>query len=238
LWIDRAAAGLLKKYSGGIKFVVTLTCALAALGAAVLFYMNPATHDTLLQITPRAALQRGIAAGTVEDINGKEFLITYVCEESAVIEAVNSRSAVTVRATNYAYPHVLRRVMKNGGFFTKTHQEQKSKTAVLNEKSAFDLFGSVDISGNEFTMSHENYRVVGVISDKEDKPYVYIPVTLRQQSMPNSFSVRLCDNVSEALVKNGLKQIGVSDGGYEFTRGTVVDRAARAVKEWVRYYFS
>ena len=233
MWIDSAAAGLLRRYSRGIKFVIILTCALAALGAAALFYMNPATYDTLLLITPKSALQRGVAYDIIEDINGKEFLITYVLEESATAEAVNSRSAVTVRATNYTYPHVLRLVMKNGGFFTKSHQEQKLKNAVLNEKAAFNLFGSVEISGNELTLNKEKYRVIGVISDEEGMPHVYIPVTLRQQSKPNSFACRLDDNVSEALVKVGLKQIGVTDGGYEFTRGTVVDRAVRAVREWV-----
>ena len=237
LSIDHAAVRVLKKYAGVIKFVLILTCILTISGTAVLFYLNPATYDTLLLITPKAVSQRGVAFGDVEDINGEKFMISYICEQSAMAIAINSRTELTVRATNYTYPHVMRLVMKSGGFFTKSHQEQKSRIAVMNEKAAFDLFGGVDISGNELAINNEKFRVVGVVSDEADVSHVYIPITLRQQSSPNSFAVRLDDNVSEALVKNELKQIGVTDSGYDFSRGTVVDRAVRALREWVRHYF-
>lgn len=229
--------GLIKKYAGGIKFVIILTCVLVAFAVAVLFYLNPATYDTLLVITPKAASARGVAFDAVEEINGKKFMITYICEESAIARAVNSNAGVTVRATNYTYPYVMQFVMKSGGFFTKVHQEQKLNVAVLNEKAAFDLFGGVDISGNTLTISNEKYRVVGVISDADDALHVYLPVTLRQQSRPNTFAVRLDDHVSEALVKNELKQINVTDTSYEFTRGTVIDRAIEAVRGWMRKTF-
>jgi len=228
---------LLKKYAKSIKFVAILACVLVAFGTAALFYLNPATHDTLLLITPKSASQRGVSPDAIEDINGKKLMITYISEESATAQAVNSNAGVTLRATNYTHPHVMRLVMKSGGFFTIAHQEQSSKTAVLNEKAAFDLFGGVDIVGKELTIGNDRYRVVGVISDEDDTLHVYIPVTLRQQSRPNSFAVRLDDNVSEALVKNELKQIGVTDSSYDFTRGSVVDRAVRAVRRWMRHYF-
>jgi hypothetical protein len=164
-------------------------------------------------------------------------MITYICEEVAAVQAINSRAGVTLRATNYTHPHVMQLVMRSGGFFTKSHQEQSSQIAVLNEKAAFDLFGSVDIVGNEITINNERYHAVGVISDGDDTLHIYIPITLRQQSRPNSFAVRLDENVSKALVKNELKRIGVTDCSHDFTRGTVVDRAVDAVRDWIRHYF-
>ena len=80
-------------------------------------------------------------------------------EQEKKIKAIHGNHTVNLRGTNYSYPFVLNYNLVNGGFFTKSAQEQGSKVVVLNEIAAFELFGGNDCIRNEIIVDNLIYTV-------------------------------------------------------------------------------
>ncbi|MEJ8546220.1 ABC transporter permease [Brevibacillus borstelensis] len=174
-------------------------------------------YQNLFLVTPKIANSAGYDIETIEKINEEKFMLTYEIISEKNVTALHSTYDVALIGTNYTYPFVLGYNMLVGGFFTKDAQDFKSKFVVLNEKGAFETFGSLDIIGNEVLIDGNPYSVVGVINDgDEDKRNLYIPATCLAKTANTFITALDYDNgISEEYVKNEYKQIGINETRYE-----------------------
>lgn len=174
-------------------------------------------NNDLYLVTPKTAMEPGTDIKTVEKINDEKFMLTYLKKQQKKVAVRYANHDVSLAWTNYTFPFVCKYPMLNGGFFTKDDQEQKNNYAVLNERAAFDLFGSMDGSGFVFTLEDKEYIVKGVIKDNEENPTVYMPMMLSGEN-PNAFIAALDEKngISVEYVQNELKQAGITDANYYF----------------------
>ncbi|MDR3239047.1 MAG: ABC transporter permease [Clostridiales bacterium] len=210
------------------RVLASILTAAAIAGLALIGLVTKDKHYAdLLLITPISETETGLSAKIVKEKLENKFPITYECGQSAMIEAINTSKAADVIATNFLYTSVMPCPTLSGGFFTQDHQDRAAKTAVLNEKAAFDLFGGVSVYGSEMKINGESYSVLGVIRDDyADLLRVYIPIS-RVDLNPSAFMVRL-DNtkgISQEYVMNEGKQAGLTDSRYDFIHlGTRAER--------------
>lgn len=180
------------------------------------FSANHERYKDILYITPNANRNLDVSIVDIEKINEEDFLTTYQVEQEKKIKAIHGNHTVNLRGTNYSYPFVLNYNLVNGGFFTKSAQEQGSKVVVLNEIAAFELFGGNDCIRNEIIVDNLIYTVVGVLNDKDaENKNIYIPITLLNQS-PNEFISISNTDISEQFIKAQYKELGITTDYYDF----------------------
>jgi hypothetical protein len=131
---------------------------------------------------------------------------------------------VTLIATNSCYSRVLGLSMIEGSFFSLRDWEGKQRQAVLNEKAAFDIFGSRSVVGNRFRIRNEIWLVAGIINDGDDDHCrVYVPSSIRGGGA-EALMALTSGGIDEAYVKNRLKALGIQEAAYNFFNfGTITD---------------
>jgi hypothetical protein len=106
------------------------------------------THELLgehmLLSIPRQPTDLSVDMEKLEDKNTKEYLITYETNKAGTISGLNKTLDAIVKGTNFLYPLITGKQIISGAFFTKAAQYEGRKNAVLNEKAAFELLGSMD----------------------------------------------------------------------------------------------
>ena len=190
-------------------------------------------HGDVMLITPIASNTSALSAERLEEINGDHFLLTYEILSQKNIRAMNSNYDVTLRKTNYAYRSITNFRMLSGTFLTEADQNNKRRSAVLNKAAALAMYGNLDVCGRELIMDQEQYTIVGVMEDKDDKAKkaageealhnVYIPASVSGEN-PVSFAVQLKDGMSAGMAKNEVKGLTIQENGYAYIRfGTLTD---------------
>jgi len=171
----------------------------------------------LLLVTPSGPAEPGLTPEKLDLFSEEEFLLTYELRQPAEAQAVQSKHPVTIVGTNSRYADVLGYIPLDGGFFTQTAQNEKSRHAVLNEAAACQLFGSIRISGNTIRLNDQTWLITGVIRDQEpENANIYIPASVLG-GQADTLMVLMDDGIfTQAYVKSALKSIGIHEGGYDF----------------------
>jgi hypothetical protein len=189
-------------------------------GLCVPAYRANRSADIFLAL-PAETSRRGIDINRIEDFIEDEFLITYEIPDSDKVSLSNGEYPVTVIGTNPCYPRVLGLPVIEGSFFSSGDWKGKQRLAVLNEKAAFDIFGSSRIAGNRFKMCSETrfaetWLVAGVIGDgDEDHCRLYVPSSIRDGEAIALMALT-SGGIDDAHIKNTLKTLGIMEGSYNF----------------------
>jgi hypothetical protein len=200
-------------YSVVIVFVLILCLG----GLCVPAYLAKRAGDLLL-VFPIEINSSKIDINGIEDFVENEFLITYEIPGSDRVSLSNGEYPVTLIGTNSCYSRILGLPMIEGAFFSARDWEGRQRQAVLNEKAAFDIFGSSRIVGNRFKIRNEIWLVSGVINDgDEDHCRVYIPSSIRGGGADALMALTApSGGIDEAYVKNSLKTLGIQEAAYNF----------------------
>jgi len=208
--------------------IFVVTCFILTLclgGLCVPAYLANWSGDILL-VLPIKKDSFKIDINKIEDFIGKEFLLTYEIPGSDRVSLSNGEYPVTLIGTNSCYYRVLGLQMIAGSFFSARDWEGKQRQAVLNEKAAFDIFGSSRIVGNRFKIRNEIWLVAGVINDgDDDRCRVYVPSSVRGGGADALMALTApSGGIDEAYVKNSLKALGIQEAAYSFFNfGTIAN---------------
>lgn len=174
-----------------------------------------AAGENHLAALPKVAGKKSVSVTAAEEINEK-MMLTYETIYEKSVKAIQVSKSVTLKATNYTYHFVMGYPVVSGGFFSKDAQDDGNKVAVLNEKAAFDLFGTLDAGGNHLYIDMKPYVVVGVISDGDsDTLNVFVPSSSIGETTAECIVVSLT-GVSPEQAKNELKAAGLDDIRFDF----------------------
>ena len=213
-----------------IPMIAGLLLILCLVSLCVPAYLAKRAWDLLL-VLPIKKDSSKIDINKIEDFIEKEFLLTYEIPCSDRVSLSTGDYSVTLIGTNSCYSRVLGLPMIDGAFFSARDWEGKQKQAVLNEKAAFDIFGSNRIVGNRFKIRNktgfdEIWLVAGVIDDgNEDHSRLYVPSSVRGGGADALVALTAAlGGVDEAYVKNSLKTLGIQEMTYNFFNfGTITD---------------
>jgi len=220
---------------GGNKILVIsgLVLILCIGGLCVPAFLAKWGRDLLL-VLPIEISSPKIDINKIEDFIEDEFLLTYEIPGSDRVSLSTGEYQVTMTGTNSCYSRVLGLPVIEGAFFSARDWEGKQRHAVLNEKAAFDLFGSSRVVGNRFKIRNETrfdktgfdetWLVAGVINDgDEDRCRLYVPSSVRGGGADTLLALA-SGSVDEAYVKNSLKSLGIQEAAYNFFNfGTITD---------------
>jgi len=178
----------------------------------------------LLLVLPKEINSPRIDVNEMESFIEDNFLLTYEIPGSDRLSLSNGEYPVTLIGTNSCYSRVLGLQMIEGSFFSARDWDGKQRQAVLNEKAAFDIFGSSRVVGNRFKIRNENWLVAGVINDVDDDHCrLYVPSSVRVVGA-NALMALTSGGIDEAYVKNRLKALGIQEAAYNFINfGTIAN---------------
>lgn len=133
------------------------------------------------------------------------------------VEAVVSNGfrseEIPVSAVNENFGYYANMQVLWGTFFNEIQESRKYRLAVVNERAAFQLFGSEDCVGQEISLNQITYKVAGTVREQgeEAEAKIYIPYTvLEDMGVELSFGQLWCgfENLAEAA--SVLDQMGYS----------------------------
>lgn len=198
-----------------VSFLLSLSLLAAIIYTGFTAYANGLNVYLIAVPKPGGA---GVPIKELEDINGNRAVFT--CENiyDKTVKALQSNHSVVLKGTNHSYPYVMNYNLTSGGFFTKEAAENKNKVAVINEKAAFAMFGTLDAAGNMIHIDLTPYAVIGVINDKDsDNTNVFIPAAcFGETAGAIASNLSLDRSLTAEHVKNELKHIGVDELKYDF----------------------
>jgi hypothetical protein len=206
--------------------ILVISCLILILcigGLCVPAFMAKWGRDLLL-VLPAEISSPKIDINRIEYFINNEFLLTYEIPSSDRVSLTNGDYAVTLIGTNSCYSRVLGLPMIEGSFFSAREWEGKQRQAVLNEKAAFDIFGSSRVAGNRFKIRNEVWLVAGVINDgDEDHSRVYVPSSIGGGGA-DALVALTSGGIDEAYVKNSLKILGIQEAACNFYNfGTITN---------------
>ncbi|MDR2575920.1 MAG: ABC transporter permease [Treponema sp.] len=205
-------------------FVVTSLVLILCLGGLCVPACIAKWAGDLLLVLPKEINSPRIDINKIEDFIEADFLLTYEIPSSDRVSLSNGEYPVTLIGTNSCYSRILGLSMIEGSFFSARDWEGKQRQAVLNEKAAFDIFGSSRIVGNRFKIRNEVWLVAGVINDgNEDHCRIYVPSSIREGGA-DALMALTSGGIDEAYVKNSLKVLGIQEAVYNFFNfGTITN---------------
>jgi len=184
-------------------------------GMAVIYFLSVSNKNIFL-ILPNETSALKIDIDKIDDFNQNEFPLTYEIPGSERISLLQREYPVTITATTGAYRQILGLSMKTGSFFTAQAWTGKLRNAVLNEKAAFTIFGSINITGSSFRMRNETWLVTGVITDNDDEICrVYVPSSVIGGET-NAMAANTTDKLDQTYLENSLKLLGIRNNNYDF----------------------
>jgi hypothetical protein len=176
-------------------------------GTRNLFLVVPAELNS-----PRINLQK------IEEFSESEFLLSYEILSAEKASLSHADFPVTVIGTTSSYSQLLGLEMPEGSFFSKQAWTGKQRHAVLNEKAAFNIFGSNSIAGSRFRIRNDTWIVSGVVRDNdEDRSRIYVPSSIFGGEANTLLALmNPSGTIDEAYVKNSLKILGIREGAFDF----------------------
>jgi len=180
--------------------------------------------ENLLMVLPSQLDSPRIDVQRIEEFSQNEFLITYEIPVSERVSLPQGDFPVTVIGTNESFHQILGLKMLEGSFFSKQAWTGKQRHAVLNEKAAFEIFGSSRIVDSRFRIRGDTWLVTGVIDDGDDEhSRVYVPSSIQGTPAAELF-VLMSRGYNETYVKNSIKNLDIREGSFNFfNAGTQVD---------------
>jgi hypothetical protein len=199
-------------------------------------------YRNLMLALPKDTGSFGIDVFNIEEFNKEQFPLTYEISYVDRVSLPHADFQVTLTGTTSGYPQILGYSMVEGAFFTSQTWTGKLKHAVLNEKAAFEIFGSSSITGNRFRIRGDTWLVTGVIRDgNEDKSSIYVPSSV-QAKRAGALAMKLSNAIDETFAKNSLKAIEVREAGFEFVSFNAVisllkERIAVLLLGFIGFFF-
>lgn len=153
----------------------------------------------------------------MERLEKKNYFFTFMQRQNIEISNGIRGKSMEVVGTNDNFPYFLKGSMLGGTFFNKIYLEKKCKVAVINEKAAFELFGTTSGLGNRIYIGQQVYEVIGVIENSylKNTAQIYLPETTFNEY--HSDSTRITDiwcqlsNISESIVVGKILGYGADD---------------------------
>jgi len=174
----------------------------------------PYKNTNHLAALPMNINEKPVSVKAAGDINGKimttgdtskKIMLTYQTTYESSASATKQTLPVKLTATNYTFPYVMGYAVTDGSFFSEESQERGSAVAVLNQKAAFDLFGSINAAGGTVNVNGKTYTVSGVTDDTDDTARnIYVPAQTLGETTASGVIVSL-NGTSEEQAKNELK---------------------------------
>ncbi|MCL2752445.1 MAG: ABC transporter permease, partial [Firmicutes bacterium] len=203
---------------------LTLLLAVPRLDASVSVTAAEAVNDRPVL----ARLDNGVAA-----VGESRVMLTYELRREAAVNALRARHDAVLVGTNHTYPFVMRFPLVNGAFFGRDAVAEAHRTAVLNERAAFDLFGATAAAGNELQIGGEPYTVSGVIDDGDrDNRNIYVPVTRLDRAVGVIAANVSEDGLTESHIRSEWRQMSVDEGRYHIVNFDVL-RVVAQDKLWL-----
>lgn len=97
------------------------------------------------------------------NIDDMESLSREITFTAAFPTEIDSKS-VCVTGTSSKYPNFENMQFYNGCFFDKTAEASADKVVVIDEQLAWDVFGSLNVVGNNLEIFNQEFRVLGVVA--------------------------------------------------------------------------
>ena len=150
------------------------------------------------------------------DLTDEGIMLTYSNGYSGSVEAVQDSYEAVIIGTNQYFPLIRPYPVISGRFFSQAQHDYQNRVALLNEKAAFDLFGSSQASGSNCFLGGQPYVVIGVIQDADDKNRnIYIPGTCISEQA--GMIMAKADNTAALMeIKAQLNRIGINETRYDF----------------------
>ena len=171
-------------------------------------------YPDLMMATPYLE-GRTINASMINELNENNNIPTTYEQKSTVsVNVLNNNKTVNQIDTNIYYPFVMEYPLVSGRFF----EEDSVNQVVLNEKAAFDLFGSVNIHRQQMSIGGDMYMVTGVIADR-DNEYLNIYTNASHKNIGVSHlitNLSLLVESNQDHVRNIWSSIGVTHELYAF----------------------
>jgi len=200
-----------------IKFLLAGTVFLLCLGGLCVpaFLAQREGKENLLMILPSQLDSPRIDVQRIEEFSQNEFLVSYEIPGSEKVSLPQGNFPVTVIGTNESFHHIIGLKMLEGSFFSKQAWTGKQRHAVLNEKAAFEIFGSNSIVDNRFMMRGGTWLVTGVIDDGDENSRVYVPSSIQGASAAELFAL-MSRGYNEMYIKNSIKTLGITENVFTF----------------------
>ncbi|MGI8907153.1 MAG: ABC transporter permease [Candidatus Sumerlaeaceae bacterium] len=187
----------------GVIIGVAAVIAMLGLGAGTREKVTESVRSmgaNLLVVRAGARQGGGAFTGTQQNLKSEdaEAVLRQVPEITMVspevsnryqVKYMNKNSSVNVSGETVTYFPVRNFVIEKGRAFTEAEVERNSKVAVLGPKTATDLFGDMDPSGEQIKIKGVNFTVVGVTKSKGDQGWfnpddqIIIPLTTAMVQM-------------------------------------------------------
>jgi len=176
----------------------------------------------------------GFPAFTLSEINeigNEEIAVTYEIRKRVTAETANSKHPVTLIGTNSSYAEVIDLQAVSGSFWSTEVWNMRNRYVVLNEPTAFRLFGGGDIIGNTVKLDGELWMVTGIVKDGNKKNMMaYVPAS----AITGSPEVLMAKTEGgTGAVRNSLRRLGI----YE-SNSRVIDVSAVALLFWQQFWVS
>lgn len=167
----------------------------------------------------------------INEICNEEIAITYDIRKRVIAETTNSKHSVTLIGTNSSYAEVAGLQTVMGSFWSGEAWNMRSRYVILNEPTAFQLFGSSSIIGNTVKLDGELWMVTGIVKDGNKKnKMAYVPASAITGS-PEVLMAKTEGGTGAVL--NGLSRLGI----YE-SNSRVIDVSAVALLFWQQFCVS
>lgn len=182
-------------------------------------------------------------AFTLQDIKILEKIleaneITFIAHVQTQLTENNGDNNIHVYGTNDKYIDFYEITFKHGFFFDHTAQLENEKTIVVDEKLAWEAFGSLDVLGKSLELFNESFKIRGVFSNQESmisifsepkEPYIYMPAQLLLELDENAKITSLQIEIDQASknissITNALKEIGKDIDDYSICDYTIQKR--------------
>ena len=193
---------------------------------ALAVYAEQMQYHDLMMVIPYGTGISSYDVKAIRKVTGASLDVTYEAKKRALAEVVGAGSyPVTLIGTNSSYCGVMGVRISEGSFFMEEAVRAGSRYAVLNEKAAFELFGSRNIIGNTILLDGEIFVITGIVENEIKKEAaVYVPSTTITAPVP---VLMVKTKAAPESVRSDLMPLGV----YE-TNSRVVDIHAVARSFW------
>lgn len=200
-----------------VKYRVLAILFLISMG--ILFYFDYKTENSItgngIIIYPKNEKNIYIDRNSLEDINSRSFLLTYVKYSKDSISSDNRRTDANIVETDYIYNYICNHKILWGSFLTKAHDE-KSTYAVLNEKAAFDLFGNSFVTGEKVNFLNKEFTIIGVINDADNKNATLYTAFSESEEKYGTYIAMEGKKIDSIYIKDTFKNLGINDTNYDF----------------------
>lgn len=129
-------------------------------------------------------------AESFADLEGVAY-VSPVLSGNGTAKALGNSIDVTINGITAAYQNVQGLDLVSGRPVSRTDNDYRLSVCVVGQKVAEDLFGGTDILGRTIRLSGRDYRIIGLLEEKErtmvsdENATIYIPLTNAQRILKN-----------------------------------------------------